>query len=191
VTSTNSGAELPFGKFREYLSLLARLQLDERLRGKVDLSGVVQQTLLEAHQSADRLHDRSEAEVAAWLRRALANNLADEIRRVGRHIGHVVSLQEALDQSSARLEAWLAREQSSPADCLIRQEQALRLAAALAALTEGQRQAIELKHLKGLSLVEVAAAMQTTQAAVVGLLHRGVKDLRRLLSDESEAGDDQ
>ena len=37
-------------RFRAYLQLLARLHLDRRLQGKVDLSGVMQQTLWEAHR---------------------------------------------------------------------------------------------------------------------------------------------
>ena len=69
-------------RFRDYLYLLARLQLDPRLQGKVDLSGVVRQTLLEAHQGWDRLRQMTEAQQAAWLRQALAHNLTDEVRKL-------------------------------------------------------------------------------------------------------------
>jgi RNA polymerase sigma-70 factor (ECF subfamily) len=176
-----------FQEFRDYLTLLARLQVDPRLQGKLDLSGVVQQTLLEAHQAAGQLERMSEDEKAAWLRRALANNLADAIRKLRagkRDAARERSLEEALEESSARLEVWLASEQSSPSEQAMRQEQALRLAAALARLPENQRRAVELRHLRGLSLAETAAALGCSKAAAVGLLNRGVRKLRELLKTE-------
>ena len=186
VTVDEQNREL--GRFREYLSLLARLHLDPQLQGKLDLSGVVQQTLLEAHQAWRQLGGRSAAEQAGWLRRALANNLADEVRKLRaakRNVGRERSLQEALEQSSARLEAWLAAEGTGPSRQVARHEQALRLAEALTRLPDSQRQAVELRHLKGLSLAETAAVLRCSRAAVVGLLSRGVKRLRELL-DEAE-----
>jgi RNA polymerase sigma-70 factor, ECF subfamily len=178
------------GQFREYLSLLARMQLDARLKGKVDLSGVVQQTLLEACQAAEQLTNRSAEEKAAWLRQALAHNLADQIRRLRtdkRNIDRERALEEALERSSQRVQGWLAAEQSSPSTQAARHEQALRLAEALAQLPENQRRAVELRHLQGLGLVEIAAALECSKSAVVGLLHRGVHKLRGLLkAQESE-----
>src|SRR5262245_50485337 len=97
-------------RFRSYLLLLARLQLDARLRAKLGPSDVVQQTLLEVHRSLDALRGRSEEEVTAFLRRALNNNLADARRRysaAGRDAGRERSLD-------ASLEGWLTDERSSP-----------------------------------------------------------------------------
>ena len=79
----SADAESRLERFRAFLLLLARMQLDPSLQGKVDLSGVVQQTVLEAHRAMDQLRQWDEPRQLAWLRRALANNLTDEIRRLG------------------------------------------------------------------------------------------------------------
>ena len=173
-------------RYRAYLRTLARLQLDDRLRGKLDLSGVIQQTLLEAHQARDTLRGLSEAQLAAWMRRALANNLADEARRLGaqvRDVGRERPLRQAVDDSSARLEALLAAEQTSPSHQAVRQEDLLRLAEALARLPGDQRSAVELHHLEGRTLAETAECLGRTRSAVASLVFRGLRNLRRMLDE--------
>ena len=171
-------------RFREYLCLLARLQLDPRLHGKVDPSGVVQQTLLEAHQAMGRFQGSGDANQAAWLRQILGNNLKDEVRKFStqaRDATHERSLQAALDASSSRIEAWLAADQSSPSEHAMRHEQLVGLTEALARLPEDQRQAVELHHLKGLPLADVAEQLGRSKGAVAALLFRGLKKLRESL----------
>jgi RNA polymerase sigma-70 factor (ECF subfamily) len=172
--------------FREYLHLLARLQLRANLAGKVDLSGVVQQTLLEAYQARGSFPP-DDAHQAAWLRRALANNLTDEIRRLGSRGKERVeerSLEQALDASSARLEVWLGREESTPGHKAGYREQLSRLANALLRLSDDQREAVELHHLEGLSLAEVGRCLGRSREAVAGLVFRGLKKLRVLLAEK-------
>jgi RNA polymerase sigma-70 factor (ECF subfamily) len=178
-------------RYRDYLGLLARLQVGPGLRDRIDLSGVVQQTLLEAHLGRAQLRERGVATTAAWLRRILRNNLADELRRCAalkRDAALERSLEVALEQSASRIEGWLVAEQSSPSMRAAKAEDFLRLAEALATLPEAQRRAVELHHLGGQPLAEVAETLGTTKPAVAGLLHRGLKALRkRLVSDESRA----
>lgn len=173
-------------RYRSYLVLLARLHLAPRLRGKLDASDIVQQTLLEAHQAVGQFRGRSAGEQAAWLRQILARNLANAARDFGRAKRDVTreqALRAGLDESASRLEGWLIAEQPSPSQRLERQERAVRLAEALAGLPENQREAVVLRHFDGQSLTAIGAILGCSTAAVTGLLHRGLKNLRQLLSE--------
>jgi RNA polymerase sigma-70 factor (ECF subfamily) len=172
-------------QYRDYLRLLARLQLDPRLQSKLDPSDVVQLTLVKAQQHLDQFRGKTEAELAAWLRRILANTLADAARKFQREVPLAPRLEESLHESSARLEGWLVAEQSSPSEQAMRQEHLLRLAQALGQLPEDQRVAVEFHYLKAGSVAEVAAHMGRSEAAVAGLLRRGLKKLRDLLQESA------
>jgi RNA polymerase sigma-70 factor, ECF subfamily len=172
--------------FRPYLENLARLRLDPRLRSKLDPGDVVQQTLLEACQAPDQFRGRSEGEQKAWLRRILLRNLANAVRDLGRQkrdVHRERSLDAALEDSSARLEALLAAEQSSPGERAARNEEVLRLEEALAALPEGQREAVVLRHFHDWPLAEISRHLGRSHAAVAGLLHRGLTRLHELLHE--------
>jgi RNA polymerase sigma-70 factor (ECF subfamily) len=174
-------------RFRAYLRLLARLHLDPRLRGKLDPSDVVQQTLVQAYQARDQFRGQSDNEMAAWLRRILARNLAMAVRdfaRDKRDVARERSLEAALDQSSSRLEAWLAAEESSPSLRAERNEQARRLAEALEQLPDAQREALVLQHWHGWSLAQIGEHLGRSPEAVAGLLKRGLKQMRQLMADE-------
>src|SRR5580658_4706677 len=96
-------------RYRSWLGLLARLQVEPRFRAKFDASDIVQQTLLEAVRDLPKFRGGTEAELAAWLRQILSHVLHHEMRRYGgvrrRDVGREVSLDEALAESSRQLGA--------------------------------------------------------------------------------------
>jgi len=180
--------------YRSYLRLLAGLRLDPRLRRKIDPSDLVQLTMLKAHEAEARCTFAGEAQRAAWLRQILARTMADEARRYSRGKRDAEmerSLLAGLDESSVRLEAWLADDRSSPSQQAIRHEQLLALAAALDALPEDQRQAVELHHLNGCPVAEVADRLGRSKASVAGLLRRGLRALREHLTGDVPEGSER
>ena len=177
-----------FERYRSYLTLLAQVRLDPRLRGKVDPSDAVQQTFLQAYQARDQFRGRSDEEYAAWLRSILARTLLHlirDLRRNRRDIQREVTLEAAINASSAHLEDWLAANQSSPSQHAVRLEESLRMAAAVQGLPEEQRAAVLMYYWQGLPLAEVGRQMGRSAAAAAGLVHRGLKRLREQLAGEN------
>jgi RNA polymerase sigma-70 factor (ECF subfamily) len=186
MDSPENDADDALERFRSYLLLLARVRLDPIVRAKVGASDVVQQTLMEAHRDLAQFRGRTVDEQAAWLRQILARNLANvlrDLRRDKRDVAREQPLQATLDESASQLGAWLAAEQSSPSQQAEQHERAVRLAEALATLPENQREAVILRHWHNCSLVEIGERLGCTTAAVTGLLHRGLRKLRKQLND--------
>src|SRR6516165_772872 len=121
----------PLEDNREYLRVLARLRLKSWLHNRIDPSDVVQQALLKAHQHRDQFRGQNQAQWRAYLRSILANTVADAISALPQE----KAIKNALDESFATLEAWLAAEQCSPSQRVQREEMLLRLAEALAGLS--------------------------------------------------------
>jgi RNA polymerase sigma-70 factor, ECF subfamily len=175
-------------RYRNYLRVLADIQLGKRLQSKVDASDIVQVSMYEAHQGLSKGTFGSEAELLAYLRKVLVNNLLNVVRQYEtgkRDISRERSLAADVEHSSARLEQFLAAEQTTPSQQAVRNENAGKLAAALAKIPESQRQAIVLKHFHNKSLAEIAVELDRTELAVAGLLKRGLQKLRELMAEEA------
>lgn len=168
--------------FRDYLLVLARARLDPRLRSRLDDSDIVQQTLLEAYRDITRFRGHSSQELAGWLRGILARNLAGAVRdltRQRRDVNRERSLDEALASSGERLDAWLADEQAPPDVTLQHREDLDRLARATAELPADQREVVLLRHFHGWPLADISRHTGKSSAAVAGLLHRGLAEIRQ------------
>ena len=60
--------------------------MDSWLQGKLDPSDVVQLTLVKAHEKLTEFRGTTDAEMVAWLRRILTNNLTDAVRKYHREV---------------------------------------------------------------------------------------------------------
>jgi RNA polymerase sigma-70 factor (ECF subfamily) len=171
--------------YRNYLTLLARMQIGRRLQGKVDAADLVQETFLEVHRHLERFRGVTEEEFVSWLRQILAGQLGHLVRHYcgtqRRNIRLERQLAEELEQSSRILDRGLMAKQSSPSQRAARQEQAVLLANALETLPEDYREVIVLRHLQGLSFPEVARRMERTLASVEKLWVRALDHLRSVL----------
>lgn len=167
--------------FRPYLRVLAELHLDRRLRGKLDASDIVQQTLVRAYPAIEDLRQRQPEVLAAWLRRILASTLADAVRhyeRDKRDVGLEIALQAGIDRSSSNLSDWLAASQPSPSQQAEVNEQLLHLVEALSHLPDMMREVVVLKHCQGWKLQQIADHCEKSVPAVASLLRRGLVELR-------------
>ena len=172
-----------FELYRNYLRLLARIEIGRRLQGKLDASDLVQETFLEAHRHFARFQGTEEPQFVSWLRQILAARVANQVRHYfgtqGRDVRLEQELAVELDNSSRMLGHELAASLASPSQQAVEREQAVLLADALELLPVDYRDVIILRHLEGLTFPEVARRMERTQDSVEKLWLRALARLRK------------
>jgi RNA polymerase sigma-70 factor (ECF subfamily) len=170
---------ISFVRYREYLRSLAEARVGTRLRGQIDPSDIVQETLLKAHRGRDQFRGESEQQLIAWLGAILNNTLTNALRSCFRRDGFVsVRLSEAPDSASAARGVVPIDCRPSPDQIAMQNEQLLQLARELAWLPDEQRAVLEMKFLQCLTVAEIADVTGRSKASVVGLVYRGMKALR-------------
>jgi RNA polymerase sigma-70 factor (ECF subfamily) len=172
-------------RYRNYLNLLARGKIGGPLRVNLYASDLVQRTFLEAHRDLPQFRGSGESELTAWLRRILIHNLSQQAQyQSWQKRGRMrrVSLDELLERSSQFVDRARAHVVASPSQNAVMREQAVLRADTLAHLPEDQRTALELHYLQGFSVPEVSLEMGRSLLAVTGLIYRGMRSLRELLS---------
>lgn len=168
---------------RNYIRLLARIEIGRRLQGKLDASDVVQEVFLDVHQHFPSFRGREESQFLCWLREILSCNIANQVRRFlgtqARDVRLECEIADEMDVSSHAIGLIPVDPHSSPSWQTIRKEQTLLIAAALARLPDDYQTVIMLRHIEGLTFPQVAEQMGRSVNSVEKLWVRGLSRLRR------------
>ncbi|MCY3005316.1 MAG: sigma-70 family RNA polymerase sigma factor [Planctomycetota bacterium] len=180
-------------RFRPYLNVIAQRLLDDRLKGRMDSSDVVQATYLEASRDFGAFRGDTIESFLSWLRHILRNNVStahqEHLATQKRSARLEVNIRPTGNSSSdpMQFEQMIPSDASSPSQRLMRSEAAALLAACIEQLPLTQQEAIRMKYLEGLSLKAISERINKSEMAVAGLLKRGLQGLREHMA-QARAG---
>lgn len=186
LTAARAGSREALGQILEscrgYLLLIARQELDIALQAKAGASDLVQQTFLEAQRDFVAFQGTSHAELLAWMRQLLLNNLANfrrDFQRHKRRITREIALpnSDALEPHLADLDA----ATPTPSTVMMLAEQNEALERAVARLPEDYQRVIRLRYHEERSFEAIAAAIGRTPNAVRKLWSRAIDRLQQEL----------
>lgn len=155
---------------RELLPVLRRMAR-RHLRDHGEVEDAVQDALLTLH-TVRHTYDPARP-FRPWIATIAKRRIADRLVKLGRR---------AARETLSALDGDETFSVAAPNNDLEAAVQAGELQAAVAALPPGQRQAIELLKVQGLSLIEASAATGQSVTALKVATHRAVLALRRRLA---------
>jgi RNA polymerase sigma-70 factor, ECF subfamily len=164
---------------RDYLRHLADRLLDDRMGRRIDASDLVQQTCLSVHKQIADFVGQDAAQFAAWLRQIHERNIRNAVRDQLHTEKRAIGREERLADVDVH-----AVGQTTPSQHVVRREESVRLAKAIAQLVEDEREALRRRYLEGQSVAEIAEAMGLSKDALARLFKRAMKNVKSHLRDD-------
>ncbi len=175
VDDAKAGDVHAFGQLFDHFSGPIYRYIVSRVNRPSDAEDLTQTVFVKALEALPRYQSRG-IPFGGWLFRLARNTVIDFVRTRHEH----VELDALIERSGA---------DPRPDEVALIREEVDAVGAALAALTEEQREAIALRFFAGLSAREAAAAMGKQEGTIRGLQFRAIAALRRRLglSEPAEA----
>ncbi|MHB0956484.1 MAG: sigma-70 family RNA polymerase sigma factor [Pirellulaceae bacterium] len=180
-------------RHRQALRRMVQLRLDQKIRGRIDVSDIVQDVLVEANRRLPQYLENPVMSFHLWVRQIAKDRIIDAHRR---HRGSAkrsvdreqpLAVPAASDRSTYDLAVQLRDRQLTPAAAATRQEMAQLVERALGLLSEQDCEIIVMRHHEQLSNMEVAEALGLTEPAASMRYLRAVRRLRELLLRSSDS----
>jgi RNA polymerase sigma-70 factor (ECF subfamily) len=170
-------------RYRAPLHQFVAARLDPRLAARFDPSDVVQETQLVLARRMDDYLERRPMPFHLWARKTARERLLDlrtHHRRQRRAVGREAALP---DRSSLLLVRPLLSRGPSPSERLQAEEFATQVSAAVAALSDADREVLLLRHAEELPFDEIGALLDIEPAAARKRFGRALLRLQTLLSE--------
>jgi RNA polymerase sigma-70 factor, ECF subfamily len=186
-----AGGQL-LARHRERLRRMVAVRMDRRLLARVDPSDVVQEALADAARKLPEYLQHRPMPFYPWLRRLAWERLVKLYHR------HIAASKRSVtretcgplpDESALELARRVLAPGPSPSDQAVVAELRGRVRAALAQLSERDREVLVLRYLEQLSTAEIAAVLGVTTGSVKVRHLRALERIRSLLgADAAENG---
>jgi RNA polymerase sigma-70 factor (ECF subfamily) len=173
VAEARSGDEWAFGSIFDHYHESVYRFIASRVQRPSDAEDLTQLVFVKVLEALPRYESRG-VPFGGWLFRLARNTVIDFVRTRHEHS----ELESVAERSHG---------DAGPDEIAIVRQELDAVGAALAALTDEQRETIELRFFAGLSARETAEAMGKQEGTVRGLQFRAIAALRRELGIEVEA----
>ena len=173
-----------FELHRKSLKKLVSLRMDARLQTRLDPSDIVQETQMVAFRRFRDYLKRRPMPFRLWIRKTAQQQVCDAQRtHIERRRRSVLREEAGLSRSSRLVARGLLSAHSSPHEKLQRREQERRVAAAVAELSDADREIVVMRNVEGLSFEEIAPILDMQPAAIRQRYGRALIKLRAKLKD--------